>query len=104
MIWDEVSSQYCEDAGRRCNNRKDIMKKFRRFFEEQLEFPLPLTKRKFLNSIYSDRSSFVHRYLMGDEKLRVLMPHIKETVMLQNSLDQLELLTNVSLINWLERI
>ena len=105
MVWNEVTSQYCKDARRKCAIKKDVMKKFRLFFETQLQFPLPPDKKEFLDSIYGDRSNYVHRYLMGDEKLRLLMPSIPtDKLELKNSLYQLESLVNASLIRWLERL
>ena len=66
MMADRFSSSYCEAAKRNCSLKQNVSKKFRAFFEQTLAKPLPADLEEFLTNAYSDRSSFVHRALMGD--------------------------------------
>ena len=105
LMRDEYSSGYCGDAQKKCNLKADVMNKFRRFFEENLQFPLPSEKRKFINEIYGSRSNFVHEALMGSGPYRG--PRYASHDRGRELIDQLSLfkgLVNACMINWLERI
>jgi hypothetical protein len=105
MMRDEITSGYCKDAGKRCPAKKDVVAKFRKFFERNLVNPLPPERRKFLNSIYRSRSNFVHKALLGEGPLRgpKYMSFGKEDVIAEQ-LNELEILVNAGLISWLDNI
>ncbi len=105
LMRDEYSSGYCDDAQKQCNLKRDAMKKFRRYFEDNLQFPLPREMRKFINDVYGSRSNFVHEALMGSGPYRG--PMYSSFDRGRELKDQLELfkgLVNACMINWLERI
>ena len=105
FIRDDYSSGYCEEAGRLCNLKGDVMKKFRSFFEENLQFPLPDEKHRFLNEVYRNRSNFVHRALMGSGSNRgPIYFGLGRGRELANKLSEFETLVNVGMINWLIRL
>ena len=70
MMADEYTSGFCEDANKKCSMKKDVMKKFRTFFERNLQYPLPKELQDFLNSVYSERSFYVHEALLGEAEAR----------------------------------
>lgn len=105
FIRDDYSSGYCEETGRLCPSKGDVMKKFRSFFEENLEFPLPEDKRRFLNEVYRNRSNFVHRALMGSGSNRgPIYFGLGRGRELANLISEFETLVNVGMINWLIRL
>lgn len=105
MMRDEKTSGYCEDAEMYCPLKSDVMKKFRKFFEENLEYPLPSEQKKFLNQIYGKRSSFVHRALLGIGSMRgPLYMRLGKDDEVIAQVRKLETLVNVGLITWLEKI
>lgn len=105
MMRYEETSGYCDDAGRKCSLKGDVMKKFRKFFEQNLQFPLPPEHRRFLNRIYGDRSNFVHQALLGGGPFRgpiyLGMGRDRE---IREQIEKFEILVNAGLISWLERI
>lgn len=105
MMRYEETSGYCDDAGRKCPLKGDIMKKFRKFFEQNLQFPLPPEHRRFLNRIYDDRSNFVHQALLGRGPFRgpiyLGMGRDRE---IREQIEKFEILVNTGLISWLQRI
>jgi len=88
-----------------------ILKKFRMFFERNLESPLPGEIRGFLKRIYSRRSAFVHRALLGEGRTKGLVVGFpigededsKEYRDLRNELGRLEELVSITLVEWLRR-
>lgn len=70
MMADEYSSGFCDVAQKKCSLKKDITKKFRKFFENNLQYPLPKELRSFLNNVYSKRSGYVHKSLLGEQEIR----------------------------------
>jgi len=103
MMRNMKTSGYCKDAGRKCNLKYDVMKKFRRFFEENLENPLPDDQRKFLNNVYGNRSKLVHVSLLGYNQYRgpLYMSGITDFTHDISLFDQL---VHKGLMNWLKRI
>lgn len=107
MMWEEISSQYCEDANRACELKKDIMKRFRSFFEHTIANPLPPDLKKFLDNIYSMRSKYVHRALLDGYGIRgayeseALLNGKLEPI---SELRALERLVNAALIQWLIKV
>jgi hypothetical protein len=107
MMWEEISSQYCEHLRRRCVHKKDIMKKFRSFFERTIANPLPRDLKKFLDNTYSMRSDYVHRALLegygirGAYESEALLNGKLEPI---RELRNLERLVNAALIQWLIKI
>lgn len=105
LMRDEYSSGYCDDAQRSCNLKRDVMKKFRRFFEDNLQYPLPSEKRKFFNDVYGSRSNFVHEALMGSGPSRgPIFSSLDRGKELKEQLSLFKGLVNACMINWLERI
>lgn len=99
------SSGYCEDAQRRCNLKRDIRKKFRTFFEENLIYPLPDDSRRFLQDVYSNRSNFVHQALLGSGPLRgPSYMSLGKDRELTSQLTLFEILVNACMINWLIKL
>jgi hypothetical protein len=103
MMADELTSQYCKDAKRRCTVKRDVSKKFRVFFERTLAKPLPQDLQGILTKAYSNRSSYVHKALMGKLGLAVYQ-HYTETMQLYSELQQLSELVRAGLIQWLVEI
>lgn len=105
LMRDKYSSGYCEDTGKLCPQKRDVMKKFRAFFEENLQYPLPDEKRRFLNEVYRNRSNIVHKALMGSGPFRgpIYMGLYRERE-LANQISDFRTLVNVGMINWLMRI
>jgi hypothetical protein len=105
MMRDEVTSGYCKDAQRRCPLKKDVIVKFRRFFEDNLSYPLPPEKKRFLDDCYRSRSNFVHRALLGDGPLRgPKYLSLGKDDKVSGQLHELETLVNAGLIQWLTKI
>ena len=106
MMTDEYSSGFCRYANRSCALKKDVMKKFRSFFEQNLEKPLPKQLGDFLNRVYSKRSVFVHRALLGVDEVRGIDFGFvyKKTKQLREEQRYLENLVNAALMEWLKRI
>ena len=105
LMRNRFSSGYCEDAKRRCNLKKDVMKKFRKFFEENLQYPLPEEKQRFLNEVYSSRSNFVHKALIGAGPFRGPMyMSLGRGRELYDQLSGFSALLNACMINFLMRI
>ena len=106
MMIDEYTSGYCKDANRSCPLKKDVMKKFKAFFERNLQYPLPRELEKFLNCVYSRRSSYVHEALLGEGEARgIQFGLISEKVrQLNEEQRHLEKLVNAALMEWLKRI
>lgn len=105
LMRDNYSSGYCEETGKLCPSKGDVMKKFRTFFEENLQFPLPDDKRQFLNVVYRNRSNFVHKALMGSGSDRgPIYFGIGRDRALDAQISEFETLVNVGMINWLMRI
>jgi len=104
MMRDMKTSGYCADAGRRCNLKFDVTIKFRRFFEENLENPLPEDQKKFLNGIYSNRSSFVHESLLGYNQYRGPLYLSRGITEFKNDISLFDQLVHNGLMNWLKRI
>lgn len=101
----EGSSGYCEDAERQCNLKRDVMKKFRRFFEDNLQYPLPIEINKFLNTLYGSRSNIVHKALIGSGSFRGPMYlSLDRGIELKDQLSVFKGLENACMINWLIRI
>jgi len=105
MMRDEISSGYCEDARRDCPLKYDVMKKFRKFFEENLHYPLPNNMKKFLNEVYGSRSNYVHIALLGVEKIKgPRYLSFGEDDKVKKQLSEFECIVNYGLITWLEKI
>ncbi|EMR74294.1 hypothetical protein MCGE09_00375 [Thaumarchaeota archaeon SCGC AB-539-E09] len=101
---DEFSSGYCEELGKSCPHKGDVMKKFRKFFEDNLQYPLPSEKRKFINDVYGSRSNFVHNALLGSGPFRGPMyMSLGRGRELQNQVSEFKGLVNACMINWLMR-
>ena len=99
------SSGYCYDAERRCSLKTDVRKKFRTFFEENLQNPLPDIRRRFLRDVYDNRSNFVHRALLGSGPFRGPMYMSLDLGReLKDQLSSFKALVNACMINWLIRI
>lgn len=106
MMADEYTSGFCEDANKKCSMKKDVMKKFRTFFERNLQYPLPKELQDFLNSVYSERSFYVHEALLGEAEARgIQFGLISEKVrQIDAEKRDLEKLVNAALMQWLKRI
>lgn len=105
LMRDQYSSGYCEDAGKLCPQKRDVMKKFRAFFEDNLQYPLPDEKRRFLNEVYRNRSNIVHKALMGSGSFRgpIYLGLFREREF-ANQISEFETLVNVGMIKWLMQI
>ena len=110
MIAETYTSKYCKDAKRNCRLKTNLMKRFRMFFEQTLTYPLPLDLKRFLNAVYSRRSLFVHKALLGQTGgIRgVFGQHfgdgLDSDMKLMSELRDLERLVNAGLIQWLVRV
>lgn len=106
MMADEYTSGFCKDANKSCPLKKDVMKKFRVFFERNLQYPLPKELRNFLKRVYSKRSTYVHKALLGEGEARgIQFGHIPEEVRrLSDEQRYLEKLVNAALMEWIQRI
>ena len=106
MMTDEYTSEFCEDANRQCPLKKDVMKKFRTFFERNLQYPLPRELQVFLNSVYTKRSTYVHAALLGEGEARGISFGVASEKVKQLRSEQryLEQLVNTALMEWLKRI
>jgi len=105
IMRDRYSSGYCEDTGKLCPHKRDVMKKFRTFFEENLQYPLPEDKRRFLNEVYQNRSNIVHETLMGSGPFRgPIYLGLAKDIEFKDQLHEFETLVNVGMINWLNRL
>ena len=82
------------------------MKKFRVFFERNLQYPLPKELRNFLNRVYSKRSTYVHIALLGEGEARGIQFGYKseEVRRLNDEQRYLEKLVNAALMEWIQRI
>jgi hypothetical protein len=105
MMVSEYTSGFCEDANKSCSLKKDAMRKFKMFFERNLQYPLPRQLEDFLNSVYSRRSSYVHKALLGEGEVRGLQfGFVSEKVRrLNQEQGHLEKLVNAALMEWLKR-
>ncbi len=106
IMVDEPISQFCNYAKRKCDLKKGVMKKFRRFFEHNLFYPLPKDLKTFLEDVYSGRCTYVHKALLGEARLRG--PHFGISLFdderkLDNEKRHLEQLVNAALIEWLQK-
>lgn len=101
IMADEFNSMFCEDAKKICSLKRDITKKFRVFFERTLMKPLPDNLQTFLGKAYSERSSFVHRALLGEVGLCGPYEHYTKTSKLYSELRLLSRLVRAGLIQWL---
>jgi len=106
MMADEYTSGFCKDAERQCPLKKDVMKKFRAFFERNLQYPLPEELKNFLGIVYSRRSDFVHKALLGEAEVRGIKFGLmsEKTRQIDEEKRDLEKLVNAALIEWLKRI
>jgi hypothetical protein len=106
IMADEYSSGFCDEVQKICSLKRDIMKKFRKFFETNLQYPLPKELKKFLDNAYSNRSKYIHRYLLGNPETRgiSLFYNYSKRIKLRNEQEKLEQLVNAGLIEWLKRI
>jgi hypothetical protein len=98
IMVDEYTSGFCKDAKKTCPLKRDLMKKFRKFFESNLQYPLPEELGNFLKSVYSRRSLYVHKALLGE------LYHGEEGRKIKVEQRSLERLVNAGLIEWLRRI
>ena len=106
MMVYEYTSGFCEDANKKCRLKKDVMKKFRVFFERNLQYPLPRELQDFLNSVYSRRSTYVHKALLGEDEARGIQFGLMSEKVGQLDAEKryLERLVNAALMEWLKRI
>jgi hypothetical protein len=105
MMRDEVKSGYCASANIRCPLKRDVIAKFRKFFEENIVYPLPLEKKRFLDDCYSSRSNFVHRALLGEGPMRgPRYMSLGADDKVSEQVFELESLVNAGLIEWLKKI
>lgn len=106
MMVDEYTSGFCEDGNRLCPLKKDVMKRFKTFFERNLQYPLPRELRDFLNMVYSKRSLYVHEALLGEGEARGIQFGLisEEVRQLNDEQRYLERLVNAALMEWLKRI
>jgi len=105
MMTEEYASGFCSDAKKVCPLKKDVMKRFRKFFESNLQYPLPKDLEKFLNRVYSKRSSYVHKFLLGKQgMLEMRIYPTQRGRRLMGDQRHLETLVNATLIEWLRRI
>lgn len=106
LVADKYTSGVCNETGKKCSLKRDVMKKFREFFENNLQYPLPPELIEFLNSVYSSRSKYVHKYLLGDVKTRGIFSihSYLDSIKVKNEQEKLEQIVNASLIEWLKRI
>jgi hypothetical protein len=102
----EITSQFCEDAGKPCRQKMEVMKKFKMFFERTLANPLPTDLAQFLEKIYSKRSKYVHKALLDGYGIRGIYDygHTKEAMKADAEARLLERLVNAALIEWLIKI
>lgn len=105
MMADEYTSGFCKDANKQCPLKKNVMKKFRAFFERNLQYPLPKQLETFLNSVYSKRSKYVHNALLGGAELHGIRS-LSSKKMWELTMEQryLAQLVNAALLEWLKRI
>lgn len=87
-------------------SKKGVMKKFRAFFERNLEYPLSSELQSFLNRVYSKRSTFVHEALLGEGEARGIQFWFKSenAWQLDEEKRNLEMLVNAVLMEWLRRV
>ncbi len=104
IMAEEFTSGYCEDAKKRCPLKRDVIKRFRAFFERTLIKPLPNDLRKFLNDIYSKRSKFTHKALLGEIGLCGVYADYSKIQKLYSELRFLDRLVRAGLIQWLIEI
>lgn len=105
MMEGEPTSQFCEDANRLCNQKRDIIKKFRKFFEQTLVNPLPSDLKKLLDEIYNRRSKYVHKALLDGYGIRGIYSWDFDRRLKANAeLRSFERLVNAALIQWLIKI
>jgi len=106
MMSDEYTSGFCMDANRPCPLKKDVMKKFITFFQQNLQYPLPRQLDDFLKRVYSKRSIYVHKALLGEGEVRgIQFGLISENVRKVNAEQRhMEKLVNTALMEWLTRI
>jgi hypothetical protein len=100
---------FCREAGISCRLKENIMKKFQMFFEQNLTSPLSPNLKQFLKRVYSRRSYFVHKALLGQTMgiCGVYGQHFADDFeqygRLMEELSYLEILVNAGLMQWLTR-
>lgn len=106
MMADEYTSGFCKDANRECSLKKDVMKKFKMFFERNLQYPLPREYKVFLNKVYDKRSKYLHKALLGEGEVRGIQFRASsgEVLDLMSEQKKLESLVNATLMEWLKGI
>mgnify|MGYP001085549460 CR=1 FL=1 len=106
MMTDEYTSGFCADTNKSCPLKRDVMKKFMTFFQRNLQYPLPRQLDDFLKRVYSRRSVYVHKALLGEGEVRgIQFGLISENVRRLNAEQRhLEKLVNSALMEWLTRI
>ena len=106
MMVDEYTIGFCKDANKACPLKKDVMKKFRVFFERNLLDPLPKKLKNFLNEVYFRRSTYVHTALLGKGEVRGIQfgYRSEEVWRLRDEQKDLEKLVNAALMEWIQRI
>lgn len=106
MVESEATSRFCKEAGKNCSQKKDVLKKFRMFFERTLVNPLPIDLQRFLNRIYNKRSKYVHKALLNGYGIRGIYTSefTKEMLKADAEFRSLERLVNAALIEWLMKI
>lgn len=106
MMADEYTSAFCKDANKSCPLKKDVVKRFRSFFERNLQYPLPKELRNFLNNVYSKRSTYVHKALLGEGEARGIQfgYTFGEIRRLRDEQGHFEKLVNAALMEWIQRI
>lgn len=108
MMVDVPLDDFCKDADKRCELKKNIVMRFRLFFEQNLP-NLPDSHRKFLDDVYTRRSLFLHRTLLGETQGiagaygQVTYNDLEENVNGAKELQMLESLVNAGLIEWLAK-
>jgi len=100
----ETTPQYCEYKEDKCVYKRNIKKKFTKFFEDYVPDP-PNWMERFVGKIYNEfRSKPVHRGILWKIRGPSLgSPFSKTTKMGDFTLvlAHLEMLVNIALINWL---
>jgi len=106
MMVDQYVSRFCKDANKLCSRKKDVMKKFRAFFEQNLQYPLPKELERFLKGVYSKRSDFVHKGLLGTGEAGGIQFGFKSEKVdkLDSEKRYFEKLVNAALLEWLARL
>ena len=85
---------------------KGVTKRFRRFFEENLPILLPNHVKTFLNQAYDGRSKYLHQALLKEGEIlviNVLSIGLEEWHKLSYDLENLEILVNAGITEWLRK-